>query len=85
MRKKTTGIEDLVGVAGKRAGREALEQGAIYIAKRATSKAVSKGATVLAKGAANPAFIVDGRLARSDRDPTRDHRTRSGTAPEGEA
>jgi hypothetical protein len=58
MHKKNPGIEDLVGVAGKRAGREALEQGAMFIAKRATSKAVSSGATVVAKGAANPAFIV---------------------------
>jgi hypothetical protein len=58
MNTKTAGIEDLVGIAGRKAGREVVEQSARFIAKRAGSRAVSKGATVLAKGAANPAFIV---------------------------
>lgn len=58
MNTKSTGIEDLVGIAGRKAGREVVEQSARFIAKRAGSRAVSKGATVLAKGAANPAFIV---------------------------
>jgi hypothetical protein len=58
MNSRNTGTKSIVGVAGRRAGREVVGQGARFIAKKAASKAVSKGATVVAKGVANPAFIV---------------------------
>lgn len=62
MNAKNTGIEDLIGIAGRKAGREVVAQSARFIAKRAGSRAVSKGAMVFAKGAANPAFIVGDAL-----------------------